>query len=417
MSVTLDEKFANLIKWVRDNGGFVHDNLILKGTSENRYMCSSSDISEKEKLFDIPVKCCITPDTYNSIPNINEEANKSTSEFKIVFALLYHLSLGSKSFYSSYCDILPRYSEFAYHPLYQYNDTLKESWSKISSLFVKTMDTLYQELDKMYKTFKECTAIDSAFVTFDNIKWCYMITLSRQWSVGLVPVADLFQHSSASGMALDVSTGTTFFMSTSKQITKDTIIYDTYGVQSDMKMLHGYGFVDDIENDTLQRFLPLTINISSGGSTLAKLKFMEATEYMKKNPIFVFTTNGIHEELRRLIRMSALSEKDFKNILIDTEYYKTMISVDNELSVYQNLFLLIKQQTDNFTDEEIKFSSFVSRTASPDTIEYKLAKAVLYQIKILDATIKHIIVGWNQLLGSPFKYDVVFNKYEKLING
>ena len=244
-----------------------------------------------------------------------------------------------------------------------------------------------------------------------------MITLSRQWSVGLVPVADLFQHSSASGMALDVSTGTTFFMSTSKQITKDTVIYDTYGVQSDMKMLHGYGFVDDIENDTLQRFLPLTINISSGGSTLAKLKFMEATEYMKKNPIFVFTTNGIHEELRRLIRMSALSEKDFKNILIDTEYYKTMISVDNELSVYQNLFLLIKQQTDNFTDEEIKFSSFVSRTASPDTIEYKLAKAVLYQIKILDATIKHIIVGWNQLLGSPFKYDVVFNKYEKLING
>lgn len=417
MNALMNERFENLIKWVRDNGGYVNDNLMLKGDDENRYICASSNIPEKEKLFDIPTGCCITLDTYAKIPNINDEINKPTSEFKIFFALLYHLSLGSESFYSVYCDMLPRYSNFKYHPIYQYNDTIKECWSKISSLFVKTLEAQYIELEKMYTIFKNTNIIDPAFVTYDNVKWCYMLTLSRQWNVGLVPIADLLQHSSTSEMALDVSTGTSYFMTASKQISKDAIIYDTYGIQNDLKMLNGYGFVDDVENDTLQRYLPLTINITSGGSIFAKLKHIETSEFMKKNQLFVFTSAGLHEELKQLIRISVLSEKDFKNVLVDTEYYKTMISVDNELSVYQNLFLLVKQQTDNFTDDEIKFASYVSRTASHNTIEYKLAKVVLYQIKLLDATIKHIVIGWNKLLGCPFKYDIVFDKYEKLING
>uniref|UniRef100_A0A6C0E9P7 SET domain-containing protein n=1 Tax=viral metagenome TaxID=1070528 RepID=A0A6C0E9P7_9ZZZZ len=415
-SDTITEKFDRLVNWVRTNGGYVNDALYLTGTNENRFISCKTDVTQNTKLLEIPDKCCITANTFAEIVQNCDETEKKIDTNKIIFALLYHISLGESSFYYPYISLLPKYEDYSYHPIYQYNDKKFAEWTKISKLFAVTVQTLIYQVDLIWQKLQASTVIPKEYMTHENVKWCYMIINSRQWSHGLVPIADLFQHSANSGMLLHTENNSSRLV-TPININAGQIIYDSYGAHNDIKMLSSYGFVDDIQNKNLHRVVPLSLSLNEGTLAYEKLRYTYASEYINKHKTFVLSNKGITDNLKQLLRIASLSDTDLK--LIDTknnDWFTNKISLDNELLVYQTILKLVEVQRKDVTVEELTYAKEILKTYTLDSLEAKIALACIHYISVLNATVKYVIAEWNTLLKSPFSYTLTYNEIDKILS-
>lgn len=414
------DRYTRLLTWLKDNGGYVNEKLALNiDAPNNRFIYAVEEIEPDETLLKIPKKCCLLRGEKEK-----EGENDGNAMFQMIHSLLFNLSLEEESFFYPYISFLPTKEDLSYHPLYKYNDETMQHWNKTSSFFVKLLNKSIDDIIKAYNWILSNTYIDPSFVTIENIKWCYLILTSRQWKIGLVPMADLLQHNGSSNMVLkteSVDDNESCFMTTPNKILKGSEVCDNYGGFGDLCMLWKYGFVDDIENNNVYRFIPLTFKLSEPKNTCEKIRNIYCQEYIEninKTIIngFILSSHGLQDELKQLLRLSTMTEKDIKSIDINSnDFQQKMISLDNELNMYRNLILLIKNQGDVFTDDEIKASIELVKTADKLSIEYKLAKAVLYHIKVVNNSLKNILVEWNSLLNSSYPYEISFSKYDDLM--
>jgi hypothetical protein len=412
------DHFTRLLTWLRDNGGYINEKLGINNDSpHNRYIYALDEIQPNEVLLKIPKKCCLRRENKDSDTGEN-------SMRQMIHLLLFNLSLEQQSFFYPYISFLPTKEDLNYHPLYQYNEQTRQQWNSISSHFVVQLDKIIKDVSDSYNWILNNTFIDPSFVTIDNIKWCYLIITSRQWKIGLVPVADLLQHSGLSKIILFTESQTdkeSCHMTASNKISKGSQVCDNYGAFSDLSMLLKYGFVDDIENNKLNRIIPVSFHLTETKNMTEKIRNIYCSKHIENinNNIinrFILSSHGIQDELKQLFRLSTMSEKDIKNIDINSDtFYHQMISLDNELNMYRNLILLIKNQGDIFSDNEIKMAIEVVKTADKQSIDYKLAKSVLYHIDVINNSYKRILVEWNSLLNSSYSFDISFNKYDNLL--
>lgn len=406
--MSLEFKYNRLINWIRENGGFVNDKLAIGGDNQNRYIYLKQDIQKDELVIDVPMVCCILSEKYSQYCKNNHPQQNT------IFGLLTELSKGDNSFYKPYLDILPKFIDFSYHPFYQFNDNTKIEWGKISSIFVKTVELQHVLVNKVYDELKTNQYLDQSVVTLNNVKWAYLIAISRQWGHGLVPFADMLQHSNTSQMPLSQIESN--IMKAPTLIKKNYVIYDSYGIHGDLKTLSGYGFVDDIENDDIQRYIPLDITITTDNNTLGVIKKTIIDKLLSSVSKLTLLKNGIHTEIIKLLRVYSLSDRDFKFIDLKTDFYTSPISIDNENGVMKNLLKLVHDQSKNITNDELTESvNVVKSTKDKNSISYKLAKAVIYQAKVINNTIKSVLLYWNKYLDSPFEFTINFTQYDKIL--
>jgi len=407
MSNSFDKKFTSLCEWVRNNGGFVSEKIQLNGTSENRYIYALEDINENEKLIEIPKKCCISKDNILEIPDIKTiELSKLNDKGLLITVLLYNMKLGKDSFFYPYIKLLPKYHDYSYHPIFGFDAKTKERYSTLSPAFATSIEHIIKDIQNISDILSKPNAVfNEDDITYENIELCYLIALTRQWGQGLVPVADLFQHSNESNIILNINNT----MSTTNKIKNGEIIYDNYGKKSDMHMLAIYGFIDNIEDNTKQRIYEVSLNMVESKDNFNILKNTLIKNYLETHKLFFLTKNGIQNDMIYLMRLATLSEKDFRLVDYNTNFYEKSISIDNECTTYRNLLNIIKQHSDKITDQEIENSKNIINSGLTNTVEYKIAKFVLIQKSIFDENAKLIITAWNNLLGSQIKYEIKLN--------
>lgn len=407
-----NEKFENLKKWIKENGGIVSDKISINCESENRHIYATEKIEKEEKILEIPPICCIKHSNSSDIKNLDsvKRWNDISVRGKLATILFYHVALNKNSFFYPYLCFLPKYETFEYHPLYKY-PTFSNKTKELCQPIIDMLEILERDiLQTQIILLEDNDVFPKEYVTYENIKWCYLLSLTRQWEIGMVPIADLFQHSNDSELILTREN----IFKTNKEIQTGEQIYDNYGIKSDLVMYSIYGFIDKIEDKTVKRVFDVSLDFNEPKDNISKIRHI-FYEKIKTNRSFILSNNSLQNELIYLMRIASLSENDLKLIDINNEFYKNMISVDNELNTYRQLMNIIKGYENKFNDQIKKNIKMVLTTYDKNTPEYVIAKAMQYQIQIIDCSIKYIIVQWNKMLGSPYLYSISFDTFEEIM--
>jgi hypothetical protein len=227
--------------------------------------------------------------------------------------------------------LLPKIEEFENHPIILF---MNGKFPRVSEFIYERASINYQEFINFNTRFLEFNKKNSIFpnLKLQGILWAYLNVTTRMWTkVGLVPLADLLQHSNESTVALDI-TDEYSKMRTEKLITTNSIVYDNYLIQDDISLYLNFGFVDSSNlhytslNFRFDRIPGILSNIAE--SELGKNDF---------NKIFI-SSEGINQNLISFLRINMLSEKDIRNIDFNNpEYYKNIISIGNELRCLKKL--------------------------------------------------------------------------------
>jgi hypothetical protein len=162
--------------------------------------------------------------------------------------------------------------------------------------------------------------------------------------IGLVPFADLLQHSNESNMILEQKDGTTFM--TTEIIEAGQEVYDNYSVD-DISLLTTFGFVDKS---------PVT-------STQINFKFEEKEGILKTitedfnskitTGTLTISTRGINEILMSYIRVNMLTMEQLKLVNFEIDNIgKEIISLENELLALKKVKL---RMSFILSDEEIEY--------------------------------------------------------------
>lgn len=86
------------------------------------------------------------------------------------------------------------------------------------------------------------------------------------------------------------------------------------------------------------------------------------------------------------------------------ELAKNPICVENEWQTIKQLLEMVKTRLDTFSAEEIHRCTAIVGVADKSSLDYAIARSVLLEIKIFQATAFHLVMLWNQLLQSPVDY-------------
>ena len=425
---TVDVKFQALRKWVLDNGGTVNEKLGLKLISEgNRAVYATDTIQASEPVLKIPDIVCIGRNKIKSVPGIDkltkEQLDEHASDTLCIVILMYNIFiLGEKSFYYPFLNIVPSKEEFAYHPIYQYNAQRRDLWNKISSKVINYIDTHLKKIDLCYNGVVDINKVinlfDEKILTYDNVKWCYMILRTRQWNdPGLVPIADLLQHSNVSNMLLYHDPKSEINIMTSKTaINKNDLIYDNYGIYDDTSLFSGFGFIEgkpelDLKEDVM-RIVKLTINTTvDTNKVLGRFKSQELERYFAAHKNFFASNKGLCTWLIEYLRIAALSESDMKLIAIESTFYDKMISMDNEAKVY-SWILSVLATYDDVNEKHLGFCKNICETYDANSIEYQMAKLNIIYVDTVKKTIELVVERWNSFITNPFETKISI-KYPK----
>lgn len=400
MDEVLQSLFSSLKKWITENGGYVNENLGIKFVNqENRTIYAKNKITKNEMFFKIPKNCIINKEKFNVIPSSHDLPLDLTEDIARILIVIYCKFINTNTFYKPYIDLLP--SSFNYHPFYKFDKCNIETYSSISEKIVDRFNINFE----LYKKTKEDTIkINQKYnlinenVLNENFDWGYLIIRTRQWGNGLCPFADLLQHSNSSSSIL-VQNKDTYesLMITSNDIEEGSIVYDSYGTYDDVTLFVNYGFLNkenpffNIELETRKNtILPIDI-----------IKDALLTKFLSLNNKFSIGESGIFNGLLELCRIASIDSNDIKLIDFTKEdYYKNIISLDNEARTISNLANIFELKLKE-TSKTLSFCNDILNNYNEETIEWKIAYLNIGYNKVLKNSVNILISNWNNKIYHP----------------
>ena len=333
----IEIKFNNLCNWISTNGGYVNPKLSLINGKFGRTVIANQKI-ENEDIFTLPKSLVLN----NKNCNINIEDDKFTDRDLTVISLLKEY-YKPNSFWKDYLNLLPSLSEFKDHPLVIY---IKGNFPNVSENVSIKIEKLHSEFVSLYERFTELNNKNKIVESFNRneLLWAFLTASTRMWTnIGLVPFADLLQHSNRSNMILSDKDSSFFMMSES--IDEGEEVFDNYALNDDLTLFTNFGFVESSDVSVL------SINFMFEETILDSLK-SSILNRKKIAPINI-SSLGINQNLMRFIRINLIDQNDLKIInLSDDELGNSIISLENELRCLRK----VKNRSNYFLSEnEIKF--------------------------------------------------------------
>jgi len=392
-------EFENLKKWIFENGGFVHDALELNQVDKNnRFIYAKQIIPKNQKIFYISDKCCITNTSDEKIFQ-REELGIIRKDIIIIKKFVEEKLKGQKSFYLPYLQSLPDISSFYSHPLFiaYYKQNILEQWKNINIL-VNILELKCKLLQKITSFFKT----EYPSYSEQDVIYAYFIYITRAWGNGLVPLADLFQHSIHSEMFLDFNISEYNFdcqLINKKNIDHNEIIYENYGIYDESSFLFNFGFIENLEKNIndIPRFFILNLSFEFEykykNSIYEYLISFYIEKLQLKSKKYYLTNLGISNDLLQYYRIKNLSLNDIKNIdLLQENLGKEMICLENDKNALSELKTTLLNNKNN--PKQIELSKEIEKKYDPNTPEYKLAKITIIYESIIESNLKFIENYW-----------------------
>jgi len=377
----IQTKYQNLCTWLNQNGSWVNPKMEIRSEGENGNGIWAREAITNEDLFNISNNCLLNAENSGLTfidPNFLDHRQKTT------VALLFEMN-NPDSFWKPYLDLLPGFNSFESHPIYQ---IVKGNFPKISLLinhYVENAHTEYQKFREKFEMYRNANGI-LLQVSDDDILYAYLLTVSRMWTgIGIVPVADLLQHSNRSNISLNKNEQVCNMKS------QDTIqaghpIFDNYLLNDDIMLYINFGFVESSDLITL----PMAFGFENQPAVVTKLI---ENEFKNLGKIFI-TTEGVNVNLMRYLRLNLLDVSDFSGISEFSE--STGLSLINFNNEFKCLKKLKFRLSNSLPDEDLPLLNRVNySTNSQESNIYRLLNRVF---KLKETTNIFIKNYWSELI-------------------
>ena len=243
--------FQNLRKWLKTN-----DSLQML-EKDSRGIISTKDIKKDDIVMEIPSKYLI------ELTQVKKYVSKylkhdfdNTNSIIAVYLLLE--SFNNKTKWNEYLNIMPKdFSHYVHFYDKKKLELLKDTsmMCKDSYNFKYNIDNIKKDAIVVYYALKEINKIPPEYLKITEFIKLFVkfriIVDSRAFNyekkskdeTGLVPYADLLNHSNNCNTTwyFDDSRNA-FIVKATKDIKKNTEIYDSYGEKSNLKLVTYYGF-------------------------------------------------------------------------------------------------------------------------------------------------------------------------------
>lgn len=343
-------EYDNLIKWFKENGGYINDKLYIHydEKTNNRTVKTKEDIQIGELLFTTPQELIFSPSLITSIPKISKKELEKYKEdnLKLIVVLSYHLSIGEKSKFKIFLDLLPKMEDFKNHPLNLYNEDQYNKISEISEYYARKIKEYHQVINENYEKIKKYNKVlPESEITFEKIKYYFLIVSTRDWDIGMVPFADMFQHKNSSNIFLqEVNLINNYSNNNPYIIPKDEEVFINYGHKIDENLLLDYGFIHDDDDDRIIH-IDLVHSLQPNNS----INILKINEFKKIEDKKAFLKmNEIDNNILSKLRILMLSKEDLFKLNLDIPYYESLISIENEKDTLKILLKMIDKNRDKY---------------------------------------------------------------------
>lgn len=328
----LQLKYKNLCDWITFHGGFVNHKLKIEQTEKfGRSIITTNDLVEGEDLFKLPKHLLLNPDT-TGLSKYNLSQHFEYRD-QVVISLLFECQ-NPETLWRPYVLLLPQLHDFSNHPLVLF---YQNKFPNISQDIFNRASQLYQSFNQFYTNLqnydKNINKIFQQMPNFNECMWAFLTVITRMWSnAGMVPFADLLQHSNESKIYLD-SKGEEFSSMTCRsQITAGSVIFDNYFVQDDLTLYVNFGFVEQ----SPITHLSVGFQFETKNTLIASIINSERNKFQNKK--IYLSSEGINHDLIGFLRLHLLDANDLKiaNFENDQFFYQ-VITLANELRCLQKL--------------------------------------------------------------------------------
>ena len=358
----INENFTNLCDWISKNGGWVNPKLsITQSEKFGRSIITTSDIIN-EDIFIVPKNICLNPK--NSGLNLD-----GIFEYRdqVIISLLKECQNPDTN-WAPYIRLLPDLSSYLNHPLVVF---YQNKLPNFSSTVFNRVSELYQSFMKFFNDLKSYNDVNNLFGQMPNFNeciWAFLTVITRMWSgSGLIPFADLLQHSNNSNIALDLNDDNCK-MTSKESITSGSVIYDNYLVQDDITLYVNFGFIEESEITNLN----LNFSFETRSPIIASVINSERQKLSEKK-IFI-STQGINSDMMSFLRLHLLDSTDLKLVELGEGFYNNIITLQNELRCLQKLKFRISHVLEQ---SEVDYANDNIDKFEPYSTEWSICKLVL----------------------------------------
>lgn len=356
----MTDKYQVMFEWIRQNGGYVDEDLYIEENESKDRLVKTRKKKEKVDLMIIPKKCCI----------------EGENQLEIMKNMLKELSssdMGSFSFYKPYLDTLPPFSSFSNHPFLNFNEA-----------DIPIIKTINEEagfhLEKLHKIFNEVKNELNCYE--EKAKYVFLLFNTRSWSTGFVPLVDLMQHSETRcNINTLVKTENEYKISAIS--VRDEVI-NCYRSASFIELFITYNIPFGIKERLCDDFA--IINFKINDAELQQIEFLKTLNLYTEPMCFYFNDSVV---LSTLQKARILTWKENLNSESRQQFsYKGLNSIDNDKDALRYIFILLIE----------------ARLISP--------KNVLFKYKIFEDATKR----FNEILNNTKKsYSDFWQEYIKVV--
>ena len=222
-------------------------------------------------------------------------------------------------------------------------------------------------------------------LTDDEFLYCYLLTISRMWTgIGLVPVADLLQHSNLSQISLNKNENFSS-MSSKDRISQGQPIYDNYLLNDDIMLFINFGFVEGSDLITM----PMNFAFEEQPAVITKLI---SREFENIGKIYL-TSNGVNVNLMRYLRLNLIEMSDLDTIKDQSDFGNQIITLGNEFKALKKL----KFRLSNYIPQEdlVLLNSLNHSQNESERSIYLLLNRIF---KLKELTFGFVKKYWSELL-------------------
>jgi len=426
-------KNKKLIQWVKENDGFIHEDIYINTQiyQNNVHRCiyykNQQKIKKNDRLTSIPKKLVINDELFKNIPtinafvkNLNDHAYNAKildgKALKTIFVLICEKIKGASSFFHPYINILPKFNVFDDYPLNVYLKSVStfDRVDSINPLFMEKLREMHKELllivDILEKYDNQYLISDKTKNFNDLIKWAYFIYKTRTWKNGLVPFNDMFNHNNHSNIALSLHSnqkkGESFYtFNADKQFEskKDEFeIFINYMHFNTIDLFLHYNFVHKADVNFL--YIPFKFKTTT---EFNKQKTNEIKKHNLSHNKILISNDGPSKDLFKILRILSLTQKEYSQqigIQKDNKY-NDVISYQNESKSIRLLFKIILDiKKTTYTFEKLntiycQLESFKDvKLSSSDSIIKNVCVITLQEYKILEDALIWIENRWAKIL-------------------
>ncbi len=377
----IQTKYQNLCNWLNQNGSWVNPKMEIKSEGTNGNGIWARESITNEDLFNISNNCLLNADNSGLTfldPNFLDHRQKT------VVALIFEMNKPD-SFWKPYLDLLPSFNSFESHPIYQ---VVKGNFPKISLLINQYIENAHSEYKKFREKFEMYRTANGILlqVSDDDILYAYLLTISRMWTgIGIVPVADLLQHSNRSNISLNKNEQVCN-MKSQDTIQAGSPIFDNYLLNDDIMLYINFGFVESSDLITM----PMGFVFDGQSQVVSKLIENEFKNLAK----LYITTDGVNVNLMRYLRLNLLDISELSTIGEFSESTGlTLINFNNEFKCLKKIQFRLSYF---LPEEDLPLLNRVNySTDSQESNIYKLLNRVF---KLREFTNNFIKNYWSELI-------------------